>query len=152
MSLDLLNLYNGLLVTVSLLQTFSIGRQQGILVLLLLVLQNPAASCDDWETHQNVGCSQILPAKIRTAIRSRLQLLLQESEITLDITSQESRLDLRSHDSGNRANEEGRGVADGFDTNVSMMVRFGSVPGVAGKNTRRKYDMGVEPRDMTYYR
>jgi hypothetical protein len=38
--------------------------------------------------------------------------------------SQEGRFNLRSHDARNRANEEGRRVADGFDTNVSMGSGF----------------------------
>lgn len=148
MSLDLLNRRHGLLIAISLLQPFSIGRQQGVLVPLLLVLQDSATGRDNWETHQDVRCGQLLSTEVRAALRCGLQLLLQESEITLDVASQEGRLDLRSDDAGNRANEKGRRVAHGFESNVSISARHV----VAAQEYEAQIRMGVEPSGMTYCR
>lgn len=148
MSFDLFNLGYGLLVPVSPLQPFSIGRQQGIFVLLLLVLQESAAGRNNWETHQDVRRSQLLSAQVWTTVRGSLQLLLQESEVTLDVASQKRGLNLRSHYTGNRANEEGWRGAHGFESNVSIFAQHLA----AAQQYEAQIRMGVEPRGMTYCR
>lgn len=75
--------------------------------------------------HHDIGASEVGAAEIRPSLRRRLDLVLEEAEMQLDVVAQIRIVDLAGDTSGEGLDEErDRGVADAYDV-VSKQTRRG---------------------------